>query len=66
MSNVDLSRCYFCKEILKYDISEMSYTTEVGEFWSDKLQDSVLAHPDCTPNGIDAIFNGTDPEWRMA
>jgi hypothetical protein len=42
------------------------YAEEVGEFWSETMQDSVLGHPDCTPLGIDAIFMGEDPEWKMA
>ena len=42
------------------------FKEEVGEFWSIIKQDSVLAHPDCLPLGIDAVFNETDPEWRMA
>ena len=48
------------------ELPDGTFTEEVGEFWSDKLQNSVLAHPDCTPNGIDAIINGTDPDWKMA
>jgi hypothetical protein len=58
--------CHFCGEKLVLDESGMSYTTEVGEFWSDVLNDSVLAHPDCLPRGIDAVITGTDPEWRLA
>jgi hypothetical protein len=63
VSNGD--RCAFCNMKLKQDKSGM-YEEEVGEFWSKTLQNSVLAHPDCLPNGIDAIFEGKDPEWSMA
>jgi len=58
-------RCHFCEATLKRN-KDGWYTEEVGEFWSDKLQDSVLAHPDCLPLGIDAVFNGEDPDWKMA
>jgi hypothetical protein len=60
--------CAFCQEIIKRDDDDMMLDSngEVGEFWSETLQASVLAHPDCTPLGIDAIFNGKDPEWKMA
>jgi hypothetical protein len=68
--HTDLTRCYFCEERFRFERgskpSDGLYAEEVGEFWSENLQDSVLAHPDCTPMGIDAIFNGTDPEWKMA
>jgi hypothetical protein len=56
--------CWFCEEKLR--MRDGMYLDEVGEFWSERLQDSVLGHPDCTPLGIDAIFNGEDPEWKMA
>jgi hypothetical protein len=39
---------------------------EVGEFWSDKFQDSVLAHPDCLPNGIDDAYMNPNAEWKPA
>ena len=59
---IKFDQCHFCEE----HIDEDDFTTEIGEFWSRTLQNSVLAHPDCLPNGIDAIFNNTDPEWSMA
>jgi hypothetical protein len=59
-------RCHFCEEKLVLDDSGMSYTTEVGEFWSEALQDSVLAHPDCLPRGFEAVAAGSDPEWKLA
>lgn len=61
----DLSRCYWCGEPFKTD-QYGNYTQEVGEFWNRAKQDSVLGHPDCTPMGIDAIFSGEDPVWKMA
>jgi hypothetical protein len=42
------------------------YEEEVGEFWSEVVNHSVLAHPDCLPMGIDATLNGADPEWKLA
>lgn len=57
--------CAFCQQGLKKDKQGM-YKEEVGEFWSEELQNSVLGHPDCTPRGIDTIQNGQDPEWSMA
>lgn len=65
---VDGDRCHFCEEVIvrnKGKVNE-SYIGEIGEFWSVKLNDSVLAHPDCLPLGIDAVFSGEDPEWKMA
>lgn len=59
------TRCYFCEEPFLFDKHGM-YREEVGEFWSEKLQHSVIAHPDCLPNGIDTVFLGEDPEWKMA
>jgi hypothetical protein len=56
--------CFFCEE--KLPMVGGFYKQEVGEFWSEELGNSVLGHPDCTPNGIDAIFNGEDPDWKMA
>jgi hypothetical protein len=59
------SHCFFCESELKMDGCGMP-VEEVGEFWSDALEDSVLGHPDCTPLGIDAIQTGEDPDWKMA
>lgn len=61
----DLNRCYFCEAEFKLDKYDM-HTEEVGEFWNMEKQDSVLAHADCTPLGIDAILTEQDPVWRMA
>ena len=60
--------CAFCQMELKRDEDDMLLESngEVGEFWSETLNVSVLAHPDCTPLGIDAIQQGEDPEWKMA
>jgi hypothetical protein len=55
-------RCHFCEETVDPD----DFETEVGEFWSRTKEDTILAHPDCLPLGIDAVFDGTDPEWCMA
>lgn len=60
-----VQRCHFCGDKLLLDRYGM-YREEVGEFWSDKLNDSVLAHPDCLPLGIGAVINGEDPEWKLA
>lgn len=57
--------CAFCQAILKFDKDDMPLE-EIGEFWSKTAQESVLAHPDCTPLGIEAIQEGKDPEWSMA
>lgn len=64
----DGGRCAFCLTILRRDKDDglLPSNGEVGEFWSKTLQNSVLAHPDCTPLGIDAIQEGKDPEWSMA
>lgn len=58
--------CFFCEAELKVQGPSDFFTEEVGEFWSETLQASVLGHPDCLPLGIDAIFEGTDTEWKMA
>lgn len=63
---IKTDQCHFCQGKLNKDRLGMSYTEEVGEFWSKTLQDSVIAHPDCLPNGIDAVFSQEDPEWSMA
>ena len=57
-------RCYFCEEKLK-EYADCPYD-EYGEFWSESMQRSVLAHPDCLPVGIDEIQAGKHPEWKMA
>jgi hypothetical protein len=66
----DHTRCYFGGEPFRYQRGTRPedglYVEEVGEFWSEELQDTVLAHPDCTPRGIDAIATGQDPDWSMA
>ena len=66
----DLSKCYWCGAEFRVEPGSKPgdglYAEEVGEFWSKSMQDSVLGHPDCTPLGIDAIFNGEDAEWSMA
>jgi hypothetical protein len=63
-----LTHCFFGGEafIFDGDPEDGLYAEEVGEFWSDELNDSVLAHPDCTPRGITAILEGADPDWKMA
>lgn len=59
--------CHFCQEALLVDSHDDDlYEEEVGEFWSEVLQSSVLAHPDCLPMGIDATLSGADPEWKLA
>jgi hypothetical protein len=65
---VDTDRCHFCEDEIKKDKDGwiLESNGEIGEFWSESLQDSVLAHPDCLPLGIDAVFSGEDPEWKMA
>jgi len=66
----DLTRCYFCEEKFLMEPGSSPedelYAEEVGEFWNETLQDSVLAHPDCLPMGIEATLSGEDPEWKMA
>ena len=66
----DLTRGYFCGEPFKYEPGTKPedglYAEEVGEFWNKEHACSVLDHPDCLPNGIDAVFSGEDPEWSMA
>ncbi len=59
------SHCFWCHSKFRKDKYDM-YTEEVGEFWSDELQNSVLGHPDCTPLGVEAILLGEDPVWKMA
>ena len=61
----DTNYCYFGGERFLKD-RHGEYTEEVAELWSDQLQDTVLAHPDCTPRGIEAILMGEDPDWKMA
>lgn len=61
----DANACAFCQALLKQDKDGM-YKEEVGEFWSKTLQDTVMAHPDCLPLGIDNTIMGKDPEWSMA
>jgi hypothetical protein len=62
--------CYWCGEPFRLERGTMPedglYVEEVGEFWSEEMQDSVLGHPDCTPLGIDAIVRGEDPDWKLA
>lgn len=63
-------QCHFCEEKFTpqpgTSADDGLFEEEVGEFWSENLQDSVLAHPDCLPLGIDAVLTGEDPEWKMA
>jgi hypothetical protein len=47
------------------NIDPDNFNDEIGEFWSDKLQDTVVAHPDCAPD-FQAIFDGSHPDWKMA
>jgi hypothetical protein len=65
---VNVNQCHFCGTKIKKDKDGwiLPSNGEIGEFWSETLQDSVLAHPDCLPNGIDAVFEGSDTEWKMA
>lgn len=60
----DGNACAFCQALVNHDMS--TNTEEVGEFWSETLSDTVLAHPDCLPMGIDDTLAGKDPEWSMA
>ena len=57
--------CHFCGEVKKLDEDGLPYKQfpEMGEFWSEKLQDSVMAHVDCLPEGV---LEGTNDEWSMA
>jgi hypothetical protein len=66
--SVDVTKCYFCKSdfVMDGDPEWGLYAEEVGEFWSESMQDSVLAHPDCLPRGISPVIEGTDPEWKLA
>jgi hypothetical protein len=60
-------KCHFCGDTLRTEEgTDDLFVEDVGEFYSNKLNDSVLAHPDCLPMGIDATLNGDDPEWVMA
>jgi hypothetical protein len=61
-------RCAFCQMTIKKDKDGwiLDSNGEVGEFWSETAQTSVLAHPDCLPNGIDTVLAGQDMEWKMA
>lgn len=43
------TRCGICGEVLRQDANEM-YIDEVGEFWDEAKDDSVVAHAQC---GID-------------
>lgn len=61
----DTSECYFCGSKLQVD-KYGDYTEEVGEFWNMNVQQSVLGHPDCTPNGVEAMLMEKDPVWRLA
>ena len=57
--------CHFCGGVKKLDPDGMPYKQfpEMGEFWSNKLEDSVMAHVDCLPEGT---IEGTNKEWSMA
>jgi len=63
-----MSHCFLCERELPIDSDGMIIgdDEEVGEFWADAFEDSVLIHPDCLPQGIDAVFEGTDPDWKLA
>ena len=66
-----LSRmCFFCGDRFVprpgTTVEDEDFVDEYGEFWSEKMQESVLGHPDCIPNGIESIFDGTNTEWKMA
>ena len=66
MSDKEVMRCHFCGEQLK-EFPDCRYgSDEFGEFFSELLRDSVLAHPDCLPVSIDDIQAGKHPEWKMA
>lgn len=59
-----ISHCHFCETELEIDADGMYHPDEVvGEFWSNKRQDTVIAHPDCLPEGT---LEGTNEEWSMA
>lgn len=66
----DLTRCYFCgdKFLLTPGTApgNEDWAEEVGEFWSTRLQTSVIAHPDCLPKGITATLLDEDDEWKLA
>ena len=47
------------------DIDDIDSGEEIAELWSEKLQDTVFAHPDCCPN-FTAIINGDNHEWKTA
>jgi hypothetical protein len=59
--------CYFCQAAFTPEYPDEPdsglYKEEVGEFWSNELDESVLAHADCVPEGT---FEGTNEEWSMA
>jgi hypothetical protein len=57
-----MSHCFFCEEKILMGPMDIPIH-EIGEFWSEKLQTSVLAHPDCLPEGV---LEGTNDEWSMA
>jgi len=65
---IDPDRCYFCQaEFTPQYPNEADayglYEEEVGEFWSEELQISVLAHADCVPEGT---LEGSNPNWKLA
>ena len=61
----EVFHCHFCGERLAYD-GWVFEENDVGEWWSEKLQHSVLAHADCLPMGATATCEGRDPEWKLA
>jgi hypothetical protein len=53
--------CWFCEAELP--MKDGDYVEEIGELWSEKMQNTVLAHVDCLPEGT---LEGTNEEWSMA
>lgn len=53
-------RCHFCGGVIETDADEwIPEADEVVEFWSEKLQDSAVAHATCLPNRIGAVSMAT-------
>lgn len=59
--------CYFCGEsVLVGPEENEEYADDVGEWWSESMQRSVLGHADCLPMGATATMQGSDPNWKLA
>lgn len=57
--------CHFCPSPIEADDTGMPYE-EVAEVVPRAGGESVLAHIDCVPGGVESAQSGENPDWKMA